>query len=95
MKRSRKVYRMEGNSDDKRYPDEICREEIKNTVCATLKNKGALNKDELIKETIRTMGYARSGTALTAAVEKGLKHGRKTGEIVQNAEKLLELGNIF
>ena len=40
-----------------------------------------------MKETIRTMGYARSGTALIAAVERGLKYGRKTGEIGQDTEK--------
>ena len=37
------------------------------------------------------MGYGRSGAALVAAVEKGLKYGRKSGEIIQNAEKLWEL----
>lgn len=86
-----RMYRLEQNSDDKRYPDEICQQEIKNAVCVTLGNKGALNKDMLIKETIRTMGYGRSGAALVAAVEKGLKYGRKSGEIIQNAEKLWEL----
>lgn len=53
----------------------------------TLKQKGALRKEELFRETIRTMGYARSGAALTAAVEKGLKYGGRTGEIVLNEEK--------
>ncbi len=32
------------------------------------------------------MGYARSSPALTAAAEKGLKYGRRTGEIVQDEE---------
>ena len=85
------MYRRDQNSDDKRSPDEICQQELKNAVCITLRDKGAMDKDTLIKETIRTMGYARSGAALAAAVEKGLKYGRKTEEIVLNAGKLFEL----
>ncbi len=82
-----RVYRVDINSQDKRSVDEICQQELKNAVCATLKKRGALDKDSLVKETIRTMGYTRSGAALVAAVERGLKYGRKTGEIVQDAEK--------
>lgn len=81
------VYRNDVNSGDKRSADEICQQELKNAVCITLKEQGALNKDSLLKATIRTMGYARSSTALLAAAERGLKYGRKTGEIVQDAEK--------
>ncbi len=36
---------------------------------------------------IWTMGYARSGAALIAAVERGLKFGRKTGEIMMDEQK--------
>ena len=53
----------------------------------------ALNKDSLLKATIRTMGYASSSTALLAAAERGLKYGRKTGEIVQDAEKRFMLSS--
>lgn len=81
------VYRNDVNSGDKRSADEICQQELKNAVCITLKEQGALNKDSLLKATIRTMGYARSSTALLAAAERGLKYGRKTGEIVQDEEK--------
>lgn len=46
-----------------------------------------MDKNSLLKTTIRTMGYARSSTALLAAAERGLKYGRKTGEIVQDAKQ--------
>jgi hypothetical protein len=82
-----RVYRSEINSDEKRLPDEICQQELKNAICVTLCEKGALDKDSLIKETIRTMGYARSGAALVVAVERGLKFGRKTGEIAMDEQK--------
>jgi len=86
-----RVFRTDVNSNDKRSWDEIGQQELKNAICVTLAEKGALNKDTLIKEIIRTMGYARSGTMLVAAVDKGLKYGRKTGEIVVNDAKQFEL----
>ena len=88
-----RIYRSEVNSSDKRSADEICQQELKNAVCAALTEKGAQDKDSLIKSAIRTMGYSRSSPALIAAAEKGLKYGRKTGEIVQDEEKRFRLGN--
>ena len=41
-----------------------------------------MKKEDLIKATIR-----RSSNVLTSAVERGLKYGRKTGEIVEVWEK--------
>lgn len=87
-----KIYRSSVNFDDKRSADEICQQELKNAVCITLKEKGAQDKSSLMKSTIRTMGYARSSSALVAAAEKGLKYGRKTGEIVQDEKKHFLLG---
>ena len=49
-------------------------------------------REELVRETVRTMGYARSGAALAAAVERGLKYGRKTGEIVQDEKRRFTVG---
>ena len=57
----------------------------------TLDTKGAATKDDLVRDTIRTMGFARSGNALVEAVERGLKYGRKTGEIVQLENKKFAL----
>lgn len=88
-----RIYRREDNSSDKRSADEICQQELKNAVCAALTEKGAQDKESLMKSAIRTMGYARSSPALTAAAEKGLKYGRRTGEIVQDEEKRFLLGN--
>ena len=81
------VYRNDINCDYRRSVDEICQQELKNAVCITLKEQGALDKDGLLKAAIRTMGYARSSTALLAAAERGLKYGRKIGEIVQDEDK--------
>lgn len=35
------------------------------------------------------MGYARSGPSLIESVERGIKYGRKTGEINMTDEKKL------
>lgn len=35
------------------------------------------------------MGYARSGKALVDAVERGIKYGLKTGELVKNEDKTI------
>lgn len=83
---SYRKYRIDSSLSDKRSVDEICQQELKNALCITLKEKQALDKDSLVKETIRVMGYSRSSVALIGAVEKGLKYGRKTGEIVQDTE---------
>ena len=88
-----RVYRTDVISGDKRSVDEICPQELKNAVCITLKECGALDKDSLLKATVRTMGYARSSTALLAAAERGLKYGRKTGEILQDVEKRFVLSD--
>ena len=53
----------------------------------TLLEKGRMKKEDLIKATIRTMGYVRSSNVLTSAVERGLKYAQKTGEIVEAGEK--------
>lgn len=88
-------YRMDSNLSDKRSVDEICQQELKNAVCVTLEEKEALEKDSLVRETIRTMGYSRSSASLIAAVERGLKYGRKTGEIVQDTENRFVLNGMM
>lgn len=85
------LYRMDVDGSDKRTAEEISQQELKNVVCLTLKEKGPMERERLVRETIRTMGYARSGPVLTAAAERGLKYGRRTGEIVQDG-KVFRLG---
>ena len=81
------VYRNDTGNSERRMPEEVCQHELKNAVCVALKSNKAMAKDDLVKETIRTMGFARSGSALVEAVERGIKYGIKTGEIIQNADK--------
>lgn len=86
-----RAYRIDVNVEDKRGLDEICVQELKNAVCAALQEKGGMLKDDLIRETIRTMGYSRSRAALVDVVGVGLKHGLKTGEIGVDENKVYYL----
>ena len=80
-------FRADKNANTRRSANDICQQELKNAVCMTLLENGRMKKDDLIKATIRTMGYARSSNVLVSAVERGLKYGRKTGEIIEAGEK--------
>ncbi len=85
------LYRVDANLSDRRNYEDICQQELKNVVCYTLEKNGPMSKDALIKDTIRNMGYSRSTTALIEAIERGIKYGRKTGEIVTGEGKKLAL----
>lgn len=80
-------FREDKNANTRRSANDICQQELKNAVCMTLLEKGRMKKEDLIKATIRTMGYARSSNVLISAVERGLKYAQKTGEIVEAGEK--------
>ena len=80
-------FREDKNANTRRSANDICQQELKNAVCMTLLEKGRIKKEDLIKATIRTMGYARSSNVLVSAVERGLKYAQKTGEIVDAEEK--------
>ena len=82
-------YRNDAGNSDHRLPDEITQQELKNAVCLTIENGESFDKDALIKATIHTMGYARSGKALVEAVERGIKYGFKTGELIRNEDKTI------
>ena len=83
------IYRNDTNNMERRLPEEICQQEVKNAVCCTLAENVSMAKEDLVKETIRTMGYSRRGSALEEAVDRGIKYGLKTGELVRNGDKTI------
>ena len=85
-------YRVDAEISEKRQMSDICQQEIKNAVCITLQKTGAIAKDDLVRETVRTMGYGRTGATITEAIERGIKYGKKTSEIVVNEKKQLCIG---
>ena len=85
------VYRNDTACDDSRSVNDISQQEIKNAVCKSILDKGPMAKEILLRETVRTMGYKRTTAALLEAAERGLKYGRKSGEIVVDEEKRFSL----
>lgn len=85
-------YRVDATLEDKRNISDISQQEMKNVVCIVLKDKGALSKDLLIKETTKEMGYGRAGAAIVEGIERGIKYGRKTGEIIVDESNKYRIG---
>lgn len=81
------IYRNDTVCDDFRSVDDVTQQEIKNAVCKSILDKGPMDKDTLLRETVRTMGYKRTTTSLIEAAERGFNYGRKTGELLLNEEK--------
>ena len=71
--------------------DEICQQEIANAIRYVLKDKGALDKDELNKETSLLFGYKRLGKNLEANLMIGLQYAKTSGFISDNVSGKYEL----
>lgn len=80
MKKVTGVYTMEDAKIQLTCNFQYCKIKIHRTIIVLERIKTPIPENQ---QTIsaRTMGYARSSNVLTSAVERGLKYGRKTGEI--------------
>ncbi|MBO4548579.1 MAG: DUF3320 domain-containing protein, partial [Abditibacteriota bacterium] len=67
---------------NERPGEEICQQEIRNAVCYALKQKGVLERDDLIKEVSLIFGYKRLGEKLRDALATGVQWARSSGAIV-------------
>lgn len=85
------IYRVRINEEDRKSPGDICQQELKNAICYTLQQKHSLTKEELVKETVKVMGYSRRGTALDDAVNRGYKYARKIKVVEMNENKKIQL----
>ena len=72
-----------------RSADELPLHEIRNAICLILKQKGIMNREELITETIYLFGYKRSGSNLKAAINNGLMFAKSNGDIVFEGQSVL------
>ena len=72
-----------------RSADELPPHEIRNAICLILKQKGIMNREELITETIYLFGYKRSGSNLKAAINNGLMFAKSNGDIVFEGQSVL------
>lgn len=54
----------------------ICSQEVKNAICYTIHEKGALEKEQLIKETSKVFGYKRCGQKIETAILAGIRYAK-------------------
>lgn len=83
-------YRLSLDDADRRSAEELPPEEVANAIHYILRSQISLPQDELIRQTTKLLGYARTGTALekkmqlglTSALERKLAARDKQGRIV-------------
>lgn len=74
-------FRQSGTGNHKRESQDLPVEEVSNAVCKVLLDKVDLSKADLIRETARLLGYARSGNVVVETVTNGIKHALQTSRI--------------
>ena len=78
------IYRVAGEGDDKRDARDLPQQEIANAAAAVLQNQIGLPEEDLVRETVRLLGYTRLGTSVRPAMEAGIDCGEKTGILCQS-----------
>lgn len=71
------VYRVPQGEQDRRGAEDLPPEEISNAIKEILFMQGSIPKEDLVRETIRLLGYSRTGSALEKAVGLGIRCARK------------------
>ena len=65
-----KIYRVPNYNQDFLKIADVCFLDIRNAMLSVLKERGMVDKDSLINETSRRLGYARSGTKITRTIDE-------------------------
>ncbi|MFK7693003.1 DUF3320 domain-containing protein [Paenibacillus sp. HJGM_3] len=73
------MYRVAEQEHDRRSAEELPPEEIANAVKEVLFLQGSLPVEDLIRETVKSLGYSRTGPALDKAVRNGLQEAARRG----------------
>lgn len=81
------IYRVPENQEDRREIEDISSRELANAAAGVLAKRSKLDINELAKEMVRELGYARSTDALIEGVKRGIKFAEKNGKI-QKENKL-------
>ncbi|MDD6034122.1 MAG: DUF3320 domain-containing protein [Oscillospiraceae bacterium] len=84
-------FRTAGSGDSRREARDLPPRETANAVCALLKEQIGLPREDLIRETARLLGYARSGSLVTAAIASGIDFALQQGRICQQQDGYLTL----
>lgn len=88
------VYRVPEDEQHRRNAEDLPPEEIANAIKEILFMQGSIPKEDLVRETIRLLGYSRTGSALEKAVGLGIRCAMKRGMVeIQEGELRLVMKN--
>ncbi len=73
------VYRIAGTDTDRRDADDLPPEEVAVAVKEILRNQISLSRSDLVSETMKALGYTRTGSIRQQAAEHGIKLAVKRG----------------
>ncbi len=75
-------YRTAPDEDSRREAKDIPLEKIAGAICQALSDQLSLNREDLIREGAKLLGYSRLGSAITARMEQGIRHCCSRGWIL-------------
>lgn len=83
-----RVFRAPETDADRRELYDIVMQEKKNAVCLALIENGPMDKDSLIKEVSRMMGWMRLSDYIRTELFEAIKYAKKVGAITLDEDKL-------
>jgi hypothetical protein len=79
-----RIFRVSRNSDVRRSPKDIAPQEIANAAWYVLRRHGSMPADDLIVETARVLGFARTGKDVASCIRAAIKILKKRGEAFES-----------
>lgn len=84
-----KIFRIPVNETQKRNAEDLPKEEIGAAIVGILAGQISLPEDDLVKETARLFGFARTGGNVEQSMKLGIKYALKRGMIIKNSDRLV------
>ncbi len=69
------------NGEDRRDIREVAVQELANALCHVLGEQLSMSREDLLRQTVKLLGYARLGGNVTVALEQALAYAQSTGRI--------------
>ena len=73
------LYRLPSNDMQKRDAEDLPAREVANGIKAVLENQISLTRDDLVRETAKLFGYARTGSNVDTAMQAGIRVAINSG----------------
>ncbi|WP_136608738.1 DUF3320 domain-containing protein [Paenibacillus dokdonensis] len=86
------IYRVSTDESQRRVAEDLPPEEVAVAVKSILASQISLPYEELMKQAVKTLGYARSGSALEKAIKSGIEKAIELGYIYKDEHQRVVLG---